>query len=1098
MSTPILYDILSQKLEQKRKDHPSIKLMEIDDRLFPKGLAKNSEITLEALNSNNELKTVKEIVAESWEKDYQNHLIIEGEGGIGKTVTLLNIPNRFDGIIPAIYIPLHEVKGAKESETIKDYILDRVLDNDTELLNQMMAIIKQPWRKGPQLLLLLDGFNEIADKHRESFSYDIERWSQYPGIQIITSSRFDIHSYLCLSYDPSYHIKLQPLSVDTVERYLNSLNIPIPSDITIKKLITIPLLLILYLRTELLIRSDKKPKSACFKDSKNAGSLVWNYLQCELWRFRRNNENTKTCILTMEFIAPYIAWQMQKNSLFVLDEKTFSELLEKAYCLLQNQFKYRNKFPVQIKQALQKANGIPQLDCIRIFLEEQISLFVQNDGNYRLMHQQFRDALAAIHLINSSYFSGEYLPLEEWWDNAIDYNVMQFVVDLISDEEASKLWEQNRKTKPADTATRNQLELQKRLHNCDFSNLNFSGIDLRNISMYPYRASIAKLKLPPYAKYMEGTYISEKTFSAEGHDNWVNAIAITPNGKFIISGSNDLTIRIWDLKTGDLIKTIEGHENWVSSVSLTPNGKFIVSGAFDHTIRIWELETGRLVNTLKGHKSWINTVAVTPNGEFIISGSNDNSICIWDFETGSLINTLHEDGLLVNTLAISPNGKFIISGADDNICIWELKNNCPINTIEIHKGSVNAVAVTPNSKFIVAGISDYIRIWELESGKTIRILEGQEGLVQVVAITPNGQYIVSGADDNSIRIWEVETGNLNRTLEGHKGSVDALSITPNGKFIISGAKDNTVRIWNLETGNLIRTLEKPEGWVQSVAITPDENFTISGLYDHTIRIWGLKTKNQIRVLEGHKGAINAVAITSNGKFIVSGAEDNTIRIWEWESGYLLRTFEVYKNWVNAIAITPNGKFIVTGAEDSVIRIWDFETGDLVRTLKGYDNWLFAFAIPNEKFIVSGAEDGTIRIWDLETGNLITTLKIFEDSVDALTLTSNGKFIVCGSTDGISIWDLRTGCLIRTLEGQADLISAIASTPNFKFIVYSNETSINRSYYGTICITNTNTFEINTIHILPISLVGLDFSKAIISTPELKETLRQNGAKVDSD
>ena len=214
MNTPTLYDILSQKLEQKRKDHPSFKLLDIDENLFPNGII---TFETEAKDSDNKLKTVKDIVADSWKKGEKNHLMIQGEGGIGKTVTLLSFPVMFDdNFVPAIYIPLHEIKGGENDDLIENYIKKRVLDEDEELFRQLKELRKKEWNNGPNLLLLLDGFNEISNEHRAAISENIEQWSEYPGIQIITSSRFDIHLYVALCSNFS-KIELQPLSEDTVQ-----------------------------------------------------------------------------------------------------------------------------------------------------------------------------------------------------------------------------------------------------------------------------------------------------------------------------------------------------------------------------------------------------------------------------------------------------------------------------------------------------------------------------------------------------------------------------------------------------------------------------------------------------------------------------------------------------------------------------------------------------------------------------------------------------------------------------------------------------------------------------------------------------------------
>ena len=1134
MSTSTLCEYLAKKLEQKRKEHPSFRLMEIDDRLFPNAQTTHSTLVLEALDSNDKLKTMKEIVAESWEKGSKNHLMIEGEGGIGKTVTLLSIPDKFTPFpIPAIYIPLHEL--TKKEDPIEYYIKKWILNNKEGLYVQLLDLIDKPWDKGPQLMLLLDGFNEIAAEMRQYISEDIGHWSEYTGIQIVTSSRYDIHTYVVLSYDYST-IKLQPLSDRMVEEYLNSAGIPIPVDNAVKKLITIPLLFTLYVKTELILE-QRETKSSSFRKVENAGSIVWNYLQCELWRFGRDNENAKTAIIAMEFIAPYIAWQMQQKSLFVLDKKEFLVFIGDAYKLLENHFNKPNDFPFHIQDALQRANGMPQLDSIRNLLEEHLCLFALTGNNYKLMHQQFRDVLAAMHLINLSYLSGNSLPQE--WESPIDYYVMRFVADLINDNEADNLWEQNRNTKPAiENATRNQLDLQMRYHNGDFSGLDFRGLDLSKISLYSYRYNKTTIKLPTQPERMGKIKLSEKTFSAEGHQGWVRAVAVTPNGKYAVSGSDDCTIRIWSLETGKLVRTLEGHNNWVRAVAVTPNIKYVVSGSYDHTIRIWNLETGELIRVLKGHEDGLNALAVTPNGKYVVSGSWDCTIRIWDLETGKLTRVLKGHTSRVNTVIVTFNGKHVVSGSNDRtIRIWDLETGKLEKTLEGLKEEVTAVAVTPNGKHVVSGSHDNtiriwnfetgelektlerhegwthdvsvtpcgkyaicaftdntIQIWNLETGGPVKTLEGHKDEVTAVTVTPNGKYVVSGSDDQTIRIWDLETGKITRTIEGHKDSVTAVTVTPNGKYIVNGLGDCSIRIWNLKTNELLKTLEGHKDSVKAVAITPNGNYAVSVSGESIICIWNLETSELSMMIEEHSALVNTVAIAPNGKYVISGANDRFIRIWNLETGKLTRTLEGHRASINSIAVTPNGKHIISGSDDRTINVWDIETGELIRTLNSYEQgWVSAVAVaPNGKYIVSGSSDHIIRIWNLETGKLTRTLIGHEASVTAIAITQNGRQIISGSRDcTIRIWNLKTGEPTKVLLEDEDYkakVNAVAITPNGKHIVSGADD-------GTIRIIDMDTYTVQTIRILPLSLVGIDFSKATISTVELKETLRQNGAKV---
>lgn len=128
--------------------------------------------------------------------------------------------------------------------------------------------------------------------------------------------------------------------------------------------------------------------------------------------------------------------------------------------------------------------------------------------------------------------------------------------------------------------------------------------------------------------------------SAVEHEWILSSITVTPDGKHVISGADDKTVKIWDLKTGRLKHSFEGHTDTVIAIAVTPDGRKIVSGSFDRKIIVWDLKTQQLVRSLDGHTDTIRSIAVTPKGEYIVSGSDDNTVKVWELTTGQLTNTL--------------------------------------------------------------------------------------------------------------------------------------------------------------------------------------------------------------------------------------------------------------------------------------------------------------------------------------------------------------------------------------------------------------------------------------------------------------------------
>ncbi|MGY1761042.1 caspase family protein [Geodermatophilus sp. SYSU D00779] len=282
-----------------------------------------------------------------------------------------------------------------------------------------------------------------------------------------------------------------------------------------------------------------------------------------------------------------------------------------------------------------------------------------------------------------------------------------------------------------------------------------------------------------------------------GHTEGVEAVAVTPDGEQIVSGSNDDTMRVWDLATGETLQTLTGHTGSVRAVAVTPDGEQIVSGGSDGTVRVWDLATGETLQTLTGHTEGVEAVAVTPGGQQIVSGGSDGTVRVWDLATGETLQTL--------------------TG---------------------HTEGVEAVAVTPGGQQIVSGGSDgTVRVWDLATGETLRALTGDTYNVRAVAVTPGGQQIVSGGSDGTVQVRDLATGETLQTLTGHYGSVRAVAVTPDGEQIVSGGNDDTVRVWDLATGEMVWTLTGHTNNVEAVAVTPDGRRIVSGSHDDTVRVW---------------------------------------------------------------------------------------------------------------------------------------------------------------------------------------------------------------------------------------------------------------------
>ncbi|GAA6615277.1 protein kinase domain-containing protein [Scytonema sp. NUACC26] len=294
-----------------------------------------------------------------------------------------------------------------------------------------------------------------------------------------------------------------------------------------------------------------------------------------------------------------------------------------------------------------------------------------------------------------------------------------------------------------------------------------------------------------------------------GHLGDVNSLAIKLNPiksskenvtELLASGSDDKTIKIWNLRNKKEIRTLKGHKEFVYSVTLSADSQTLASGGKDNTIKIWNVNTGQVIRTLTGHSSYVNSVSLSADGQTLASGSYDTTIKVWNLKIGQEIHTLkgHEGEVL--SVAISPDGQTLASGSTDRtVKIWNVKTGKLLRTLTGHLGDVNAVAISPNQK-IVASVSDdrTIRVWNLNTGRELRPpLIGHSADVNAVAFSPDSEKIATGSDDTTVRIWNLSTGQEVKAFKGHLQEVFAVVFSRDGKNIISGSKDKTIKIWQV-------------------------------------------------------------------------------------------------------------------------------------------------------------------------------------------------------------------------------------------------------------------------------------------------------------
>ena len=523
-----------------------------------------------------------------------------------------------------------------------------------------------------------------------------------------------------------------------------------------------------------------------------------------------------------------------------------------------------------------------------------------------------------------------------------------------------------------------------------------------------------------------------------GHSYSVNAVATTPDSKYVISGSGDSTLKVWDLQSGEIQHTLTGHSRSVTAVAIAADSKYVISGSSDNTLKVWDLQTGEILRTLRSHSESVDAVAVTPDSKYVISGSSDSTLKVWDLQTGSILRTLEGHSRSVRAVAVTPDSKYVISGSDDfTLKVWDLQTGEILRTLSSHSRWVNAFAIAADSKYVISGSSDStLKVWDLQTGEILRTLSSHSDSVHAVAIAADNKYVISGSVDCTLKVWDLQTGEILRTLSSHSSPVNAVAIAADSKYVISGLDDSTLKVWDLQTGEILRTLSSHSSSVNAVAIAADSKYVISGSFDNTLKVWDLQTGEILRTLTGHSSSVNAVAIAADSKYVISGSSDNTLKVWDLQTGSILRTLTGHSDSVRAVAVTPDSKYVISGSVDNTLKVWDLQSGEIQHTLTGHSRSVSAVAIAaDNKYVISGSVDKTLKVWDLQTGEILRTLTGHSHWVNAVAIAADSKYVISGSSDStLKVWDLQTGEILRTLTGRSRWVNAVAVTPDSKYVI----------------------------------------------------------------
>ena len=448
-----------------------------------------------------------------------------------------------------------------------------------------------------------------------------------------------------------------------------------------------------------------------------------------------------------------------------------------------------------------------------------------------------------------------------------------------------------------------------------------------------------------------------------GHEALVTSLAISPNERRAVSGSEDATIRVWHLDDIYRQRVLRGHRGPVRSVAFLADSRHVVSAGDDQTVRIWEVGSGKCVRTLAGHEAAVRVLATDSEGRRLSSAGVDGTICVWQVgleairscpfmvcQAQTVAHTAQDEDAFLKLLQQSKEAQKADRLADAYALVREATelpgfNRSPRARVALitltsaarrcdlkdiwDRGVLKAMAmeagvaaITPDGRLGVSGGDDGIpHLWNLHTGARIRALPAFGRRITAIEISPDGARCAVGGDYRAVRILDMPTGKPMVSFEEKSVSTTSLAFSQDGQLLATNAQFAGVKLWNAATGKIIREFRGCSETIGNVDVSPDGRFMCSADMRGSVLVWDAGCKQPVRRFTGHANQPTGVRFSPRAGLALSGDADGEAVLWQLADGQEVARWVVGTAPVCSLAFSPEGNFVVAATGDGVVSVW---------------------------------------------------------------------------------------------------------------------------------------------------------------------------------
>jgi WD40 repeat protein len=574
--------------------------------------------------------------------------------------------------------------------------------------------------------------------------------------------------------------------------------------------------------------------------------------------------------------------------------------------------------------------------------------------------------------------------------------------------------------------------------------------------------------------------------TCRGHAADVQAVAYSPDGKYLASGAKDGVVKLWDAAAGREVKSLAGHAASVTGLTFSPDGARLASADWDGTLKVWEVAAGREVLSARRDSVHLGGVAFSPDGKHLAAAAGlydaqkgqllGGEVIVWDAATGREVLTFAGHPRPAHCVAYSPDGKRLAAGFyDAAVRLWDVPGGRQ-RTLVVGSATgmdylVHGVSFSPDgARLVSADAAGGLKVWDAATGQELLAVKGHATAAFGVAFSPDGRHFASAEDNGIVYVWDAQTGKPARTFFGHRRIPVGLAWSHDGARLVSGGQDRTVRVWDMAAEPLPRPFRGATGDVYALAFSPDGKRLAAAAMDRTVRLWDAATGTEVGTLQGYSNVAfgrdaarfagingqgqgqlvdvdtvpaalrplpgawprDGAALSPDGRCLAvrSPGRPAAVEAWDLQGGPAVLTLEGHSAVVTALAYSADGSRLATGDNDGGVRVWDARSGQpaFARQRPGAVTAL-AFSADGTR-LAAGDKDGAVTVWDAADGREVFSAGGHTEIVWGVVFSPDGSRLASAGWDGrVKVWDTGLGVDLLTLQPWAGWFRCVAWSPD---------------------------------------------------------------------